>query len=120
MYIYDIDYENNTIIGSNTYPKISYLTKRNEETGVLEPDKVKITKLEPCPGIGLGIIVAENGYVLTLGNKIHVIEHGAFGKSLYETIDKLLMEEIVEYKEYEKDELNDPIFIEAMAKLNSQ
>jgi len=120
MYIYDIDYENKVIVRSDSYPKIHYLTKRNEETGVLEPDKVEITKLDPVVGRKITVNVAENGYIITRNNKIRVVENGSYGETLFDTITNSLSEEKIEYRDYEKDELEDNDFINALTELNSQ
>ena len=120
MYIYNIDYANEVIVRSDNYPKTHYLTKRNEETGVLEPDKVEEIDLVPVAGRKITVSVAENGFIVTRNKETHVVENGAFGKSLYETVDELLKEEVTTYRDYVENELEDIDFIKAMEDLNSQ
>lgn len=69
MYITEKDFENYELILSDSgYPREKIVYEANDKD-VMFPSFVRVVDTRPVPGRKISIEVAENGYIVRLGNK---------------------------------------------------
>jgi len=107
MYASNKDFENYEIVLSDYgYPKETLIFEANEKD-VMTPSFVRVIDTRPVPGRKINIEVADNGYVVKMGNQTKLATTD-YNMRLESTINDFLNEEYDKERDLTESEQDDP------------